>query len=71
MIRRLKNNRTIPCTRGRYGNPDCLNMADICEQVDWNTGNTQGTSFFYFCDDCHYEQKKHALNGSIEQEKQD
>ena len=26
--------------------------ADLCEHVEWNTGNTTGISFFYYCDPC-------------------
>lgn len=26
--------------------------ADVCEHVHWNTGNTKGISFFYYCDPC-------------------
>lgn len=45
----------IRCQRGRYGDPDCTEQATICETVDWNTGNTAGTSFFYLCDSCHHK----------------
>lgn len=46
------DNARIKCAKGRFGDPNCSNQATICETVDWNTGNTTGTSFFYFCDNC-------------------
>lgn len=39
----------IRCT-GNY--PECVAPADICEHMPWNTGNTTGISFFYFCLPC-------------------
>jgi len=44
-----KDSARIKCT-GNYG--DCQQNAMVCEQVDWNTGNTTGVSFFYLCDKC-------------------
>lgn len=29
----------------------CAAPADMCEHVHWDTGNTTGVSFFYFCDE--------------------
>jgi hypothetical protein len=31
--------------------------ADVCEHVHWNSGNTVGLSFFYYCDGCFAAQK--------------
>jgi hypothetical protein len=36
---------------------DCGKPADVCHYMNWNTGNTTGISFFYFCDQ-HYEERK-------------
>ena len=60
LIRRLNagDSARIKCQRGRYGDPDCTAQTTTCETVDWNTGNTQGTSFFYFCDDCNERQQE-------------
>ena len=34
----------ITCTLAGFPSP-----AEICEHVSWNTGNTAGVSFFYYC----------------------
>lgn len=39
----------IRCT-GRYG--ECGEPAYACEHSEWNTGNTTGISFFYYCRPC-------------------
>lgn len=56
--RRLRGNKHIKCQRGRYGDPDCEELADVSESVNWDTGNTTGTSFFYFCNKCWTKNKK-------------
>jgi len=53
-----KDSERIKCQRNRFGNPDCNNQATISNTVNWNTGNTKGTSFFYFCKDCNKALKK-------------
>jgi hypothetical protein len=34
----------IPCSFA-----GCTKQADACEHVHWNTGNTTGVSFWYYC----------------------
>jgi hypothetical protein len=36
----------IRCT-GKYA--ECGKPAVVCQRVHWDTGNTKGLSFFYFC----------------------
>jgi hypothetical protein len=38
--------------------PHCDAPADICEHVEWNTGNTTGISFFYYCAPCFKEMRE-------------
>jgi hypothetical protein len=37
------------CCQSHRWHPDCQELADVCHEVLWNTGNTEGTSFFYYC----------------------
>ena len=30
----------------------CTAQSDVCVHVHWDTGNTKGVSFFYYCDKC-------------------
>lgn len=48
-----KDSARITCQATVNGpcDPSCGKPATICETCHWNTGNTGGTSFFYFCDD--------------------
>ena len=40
------------CQNGGMGKePYCGKPAVWCEEVEWDTGNTTGISFFYFCDE--------------------
>jgi len=43
----------IKCTDDRW-HQGCAKPADVCQHSHWNTGNTTGVSFFYFCDE-HYQ----------------
>ena len=36
---------------------DCHSQATRAETLNWNTGNTGGTSFFYYCDEHAKEQE--------------
>lgn len=36
-------------TRIKCATQGCDNQADYCHTVEWNTGNTEGVSFFYHC----------------------
>lgn len=41
---------------------DCGGPAYACEHVEWNTGNTTGISFWYYCHPCAV---KRAGNGLL------
>jgi len=45
-IRKLKkrDSKRIVC-----GSTGCRAQAEFCKTVEWNTGNTKGISFFYYC----------------------
>lgn len=49
----IATHRVKEADRARIGcsMPDCDKPADLCEHTAWDTGNTRGLSFFYFCDD--------------------
>lgn len=44
------------CDRARILCNGCYNTcrkpADVCVHVHWDTGNTTGVSFFYYCTAC-------------------
>ena len=44
----------IRCQDDRW-HRDCPRPAEICEHVQWDTGNTKGISFFYYCTE-HYQE---------------
>jgi hypothetical protein len=43
---KLSDQSRIRCT-GSYTN--CGKPATMCQHVHWDTGNTKGLSFFYYC----------------------
>lgn len=51
---KARDRRRITCSKCRAA------PADICEHVHWNTGNTTGISFFYFCGPCFKEAQERA-----------
>jgi hypothetical protein len=53
--------RVEPKDRERISCQSCQEApADVCEHVHWNTGNTVGVSFFYYCDPCFARAGKRA-----------
>lgn len=43
---------------------NCASPAFGCERVEWNTGNTKGISFFYYCEACSHA-RGYSLLGAI------
>lgn len=51
----LKDRQRIGC-QGLSATEDCDRKADVCDTVNWDTGNTKGISFFYSCFQCLFGQ---------------
>lgn len=43
---------------------ECGKRAKVCEHAEWNTGNTSGISFWYYC---MAHGKQHGFTGKREQ----
>lgn len=46
---RKKDRARIRCQHSAAYSDRCNKPADVCEHNHWNTGNTKGVSFWYFC----------------------
>lgn len=47
--------------RARINCEDCPQPADVCEHATWDTGNTKGISFWYYCHPCAVKRSGNGL----------